>query len=129
MVVLVRMKTDIQPRCQVHRESPMAPVEVYGKIDQPYSFRAFACEAPGCHLLYNIIHGYFEISGGRISPLSQFRRPCPNDESPMYLENLEKSGAGTYRCSQFGCDGNRQAPYPWACSRISAPPSAGFPAC
>jgi hypothetical protein len=86
----------------------MVPVEVCGKIEQPYSFRAFACQAPGCQLLYNIIHGYFEISDGRISSLRQFRRPCPNDESPMYLENLEKSWAGTYRCSQFGCDGKQR---------------------
>jgi hypothetical protein len=88
----------------------MVPVEVCGKIDEhPYSFRAFACEA-GCDQLYNIVHGYFKLSDGKISSLGQFRRPCPNDESPMYLESadVEKSGVGTYRCSQFGCDFKRK---------------------
>jgi len=85
----------------------MVPVEVCGKIDEhPCSFRAFACEA-GCDQLYNIVHGYFELSGGKISSLGQFRRPCPNDESPMYLEStdVENTGVGTFRCSQLGCDG------------------------
>jgi len=98
---------DIRPRCCVHHESEMVPVEVCGKIDEhPCSFRAFACEA-GCDQLYNIVHGYFELSGGKISSLGQFRRPCPNDESPMYLEStdVDKTGVGSYRCSQFGCDG------------------------
>jgi|SRR5471030_1394276 len=108
-VVLVRMRMDIRPRCCVHHESVMVPVEVCGKIDgHPYSFGAFACEA-GCDQLYNIIHGYFRLSGGKISSLSQFRRPCPNDESPMYLESddVEKSGVVTYSCSQLGCGGKR----------------------
>ena len=85
----------------------MVPVEVCGKIDgRPYSFRAFACEA-GCDQLYNIVHGYFRLSEGEISPLGQFRSACPNDGSPMYLESIdgERSGVGTFRCSQFGCDG------------------------
>jgi hypothetical protein len=99
-IVLVRMRMDIRPRCCVHPESVMTRVEVCGKLDErPYSFPAFTCEAD-CGLLYNITHGYFRISDGRISPDGQFRIPCPNDASPMYLE----TEAGTYRCSQFGCD-------------------------
>jgi hypothetical protein len=85
----------------------MVPVEVCGKIDEhPYSFRAFACDACGCDTLYNIVHGHFKLSDGTISSLSQFRRPWPNDESPMYLEGVDvgKSGAGMYRYAQFGCD-------------------------
>ena len=107
--VLVRMRMDIRPRCCVHRESVMVPVEVCGQIDEhPYSFRAFACEA-GCERLYNIVHGYFQLSDGKISSLGQFRVPCPNDESPMYVESadLQESAVRTYRCSQFGCDGKQ----------------------
>lgn len=84
----------------------MVPVEVCGKIDEHrYSFGAFACEA-GCGQLYNIVHGYFKLSDGSIFPLGQFRIPCPDDGSPMYLESADadESGVSTYRCSQFGCD-------------------------
>ena len=82
----------------------MVPVEVCGKVDEHYcSFRAFACEAGGCGRLYNIVHGYFELSGGTISSLGQFRKPCANDESPMYLGgDVGTSGVGIYRCAQFG---------------------------
>jgi len=98
---------DIRPRCCTHPESEMVPVEVCGKIDErPYSFGAFACEA-GCDQLYNIVQGYFKLSEGAISQLGHFRRPCPDDESPMYLKSTdaENTGVGTFRCSQFACDG------------------------
>ena len=107
------MRTDIQPRCCLHHGSVMVPVEVCLKIDERdhVSFPAFACQSPYCDLHYDIRHGYFEISGGTISSLGQLRKPCPNDESPMYLASagLEAGGADIYRCSQLGCDSDQTA--------------------
>ncbi len=99
---IVRMKTDMKPRCDLHYAGPaMVPVEVYFEVDKLLcSFRAFACQVSGCHRVYDIVHGYFEISDGRISSLGHSRRPCPKDERTV----PEDSGMSIYKCSQFGCN-------------------------
>src|SRR5579859_2766240 len=106
---LVQMTTGIKPCCRSHYQRPMVAVEIYGEIaGEPSSFAAFACEEQGCGQLYNIIHGYFRISAGKIVKDNP-QHPCPMDGSMMYLADANPGGGGTstYRCSQFGCKESR----------------------
>jgi len=69
------------------------------------SITAFACQQVCCGHLYNIIHGYFEVSDGRISPIpGRIRVPCPMDDSPMCLTEIRGATRG-YRCCRRDCAG------------------------
>ena len=106
---VIRMSTDIRPLCSLHRESVMTPILVrcYFPGERYSSIAAFACEEPGCGRHYNIIHGYFEVPDGRISPIqNEISARCPIDESPMHLAGIAADGTRTYQCSQAGCDGS-----------------------
>jgi hypothetical protein len=106
VVVLVRMRTDVRPYCNLHTGEVMTPAEVSLVVDNDKcSFHAYRCQRPDCGRLYDIINGYFEIIGGRIARLAEHRRLCPDDELPMYLAQAASVGGSpdAYECSQFGC--------------------------
>ena len=103
----VEMSSEATPLC-MHCGSVMAPVMVRAYLPgQRFSLTtAFACEDPGCGCLYNVIHGYFEVRDGRISPIAGgIRVPCPVDESPMCIaETLGPTRR--YKCCRRGCGGS-----------------------
>jgi hypothetical protein len=69
-----------------------------------YMRPAFACDEGGCQRHYDIIHGYYTISGGRIDPASKTRQLCREDELPMFLYEYEpQNKRETWMCAQFGC--------------------------
>jgi len=103
----VETSTEVTPLC-VRCGSAMTPVMVRAYLPgQRFSLStAFACEAPSCRCLYNVIHGYFEVSDGKISPFPRgIRVPCPVDESPMWLAEI-LSATRRYKCCRRGCAGS-----------------------
>jgi len=101
----VEINSEIKPLC-VHCGSAMVPVVVRGYLpgQRFSSITAFGCEEPACGCLYNIIHGYFEITDGRISPfLGGANMRCPVDESTMRLAEI-LGALRIYKCCQRGCD-------------------------
>jgi len=88
----------------------MTPVEIALAMpgEGTGAIMAFVCGEPTCNRFYNIIHGYFEIIAGSISPSpATDRRSCADDGLPMYLAHHGADGVNTYRCSQYDCDGSK----------------------
>jgi len=81
---VVQTSSDTQQLC-IRCGSVMVPVMVRGYLPgQRFTFvAAVACEEPGCECLYNILHGYFEIHDGMISPIPGGNTAqCSIDEPP-----------------------------------------------
>jgi hypothetical protein len=104
----VQMSIEVQPLC-ARCGTAMVFVMVRGYVpgERYSSITAFACEEPGCGCLYNIVHGYFEVPEGRISPMQgENNVRCPIDESPMYLAGIVPDGTRIYHCARAGCGGS-----------------------
>ena len=97
--MIVSMREGIRPLCDKHK----APMVLEGFADRGLAFRAFACNEFSCTRRYNQANGYFDVVGGRIL-LEKTRRPCPDDETPMFLEMVNEDKTELWRCAQINCD-------------------------
>lgn len=105
---LVRMRSDIKPLCDKHYR-PMKLVYLVWQVDADvYTKPVFACDEGGCQRHYDILHGYYTISGDHIDPGTKTRVPCDQDELPMFLHAYEpQNKRETWMCAQFECGADK----------------------
>ncbi len=110
------MKLDICPLCDKCNQ-PMTrglytvpsglTVDSNGLLSQAEHFPAYICSQENCQRLYDILLGYFSISGGRIPEESapQTCRARHGRPVPMYIAEINsKTSEIVWRCAFMNCD-------------------------
>ena len=100
---IIAARTDIRPRCDVHRGQQMVAVQMIPS-NQGDRWPAYACTEPGCVRFYSVWEGYFALTKGAVAFDRTKQMICPEDQTALYLDNYEPQGRiATWRCAQFNC--------------------------
>ena len=104
------MRNDIAPRCDKHKWRRMTRAEIHRKKEGFESWTpSFACEEASCDRYFDLVRGYYSISGKDIIPESKNRHACPNDDLAMAIVEFEPQGSvHTWECAQFRCGRREQ---------------------
>ena len=110
------MQLDIRPLCDKCNQpmtlgsyafSPGLSVDSNGQLSQAELARAYKCPEESCQRHYDILNGYFSISGGRIQAQStpQTCQARHGRLMPMYIAEIKsKTSEIVWRCAFRNCD-------------------------
>lgn len=98
--MIVMMKRDIAPLCDRHH-SPMQLAQ-FGASNIALTFIAYKCLDDSCSRAYQHGSGYVDITDF-VSFENGLRRDCPEDDTTMYLAEIDPNGIQIWRCGQVSC--------------------------